>query len=151
MAISEQDARAQLGMSLEDFLDAQESQPFELLDGERIDKMPNVFGHTWYIRFLFRLLDVYVLQHNLGEVFVESTYVQLTGPNWMKGSRIPDIVFYSHERIAAFKAETADWRVRPLHIAPDLTIEVVWPTERATNITKNGVWTCAAVCASCGP
>jgi len=136
MTISQQDAEVQVGMSLEDFLEAQEDQAFEILDGERVDKMPNVFGHTWYIRILFLALYNHAVQHNLGEVFTESTYVQLTGKDWVKGARIPDIVFYSHERIAAFKAETTNWLKRPLHLAPDLTIEVLSPTERAADITK---------------
>ncbi|MCS6836782.1 MAG: Uma2 family endonuclease [Anaerolineae bacterium] len=132
MTIHEQSAEARVGMTLKDFLEAQEAQPFELLDGERMDKMPNVFGHTWYVR----LLDSFALQHKLGEVFPESTYVQLADPDWVRGSRIPDLVFYVQERITAFRPEHPNWRRRPLSIAPDLTVEVVWLTERASDVTK---------------
>ncbi len=126
----------QIGMPLDEFLEAQEDQPFELLDGERLDKIPNVFGHTWYIRFLFLALFKHASEHQLGEVFSESTYAQMIGKNWVRGSRIPDIVFYSHQRIEAFKQENPDWRKRPLDTAPDLTIEVLSPTERVSDVTK---------------
>lgn len=131
-----EEVTTQVGMSLEVFLDAQEDQPFEILEGERVDRMPNVFGHTWYIRLLFLTLYQYATQHDLGEVFTESTYAQIVDGAWVKGSRIPDIVFYSRERIETFKAENPDWRKRPLHIAPDLTIEVIPPTERAIHVTQ---------------
>jgi Uma2 family endonuclease len=130
------DDTVQVGMTLADFLDAQGQHSFELLDGKRLERMPNVFGHAWAVRFLFLRLFQHAMQYQLGEVFAETTYAQLEGSDWVSGSRIPDVAFYAHARIAQFKASTPDWRNRPLSIAPDLTVEVVSPTERASDILK---------------
>lgn len=126
----------QIGMPLDEFLEAQEIQPFELINGERLDRMPNVFGHSWYIRWLFLLLYRFTTEHQLGEVFQETTYAQIEGKRWVKGSRIPDLMFYSVGHIEAFKRENDDWRKIPLFIPPILTIEVISPSERYTDIIK---------------
>lgn len=126
----------QIGMPLEEFLEAQEIQPFELIDGARIDRMPNVFGHSWYIRWLFLVLYKFTAENKLGEVFQETTYAQHEGKKWVTGARIPDLMFYSAGHIEAFKQEYDDWRKIPLFIAPVLTIEVISPTERYSDIIK---------------
>jgi Uma2 family endonuclease len=55
-------------------------------------------------------------------------------PNWVAGSRIPDIVFFVKERFAEYKAATPDWGDRPYAIVPDLVIEVVSPNDQYSDI-----------------
>jgi Uma2 family endonuclease len=63
-----------VGMSLDDYLEAlaETQHTFELLDGERLDKLPQVWRHSWLIRYLFRLLDAFVTQYQLGTIEVIS-------------------------------------------------------------------------------
>jgi Uma2 family endonuclease len=126
----------QIGMPLDEFLAEQERQPFEILFGERVPIMPNSSGHAWLIRALFRLLDQFVVQHVLGEVFSETTYSDLADANWVRGSRDPDVLFITAERFEQFKREYPNLRFLPAAIAPDLTIEVISPTETFSQTSK---------------
>src|SRR5690606_2584147 len=54
--------------------------------------------------------------------------------NWVTGSRIPDVMFYVGDRLAKYKAETPDYRERPLSIVPDLVIEVVSPNDKVIEL-----------------
>ncbi len=126
----------QIGMPLDEFIEEQEKQPFELIDGERIFKMSTFWKHSWLIRYLFRLMDAFVLQNDLGEIFQETTYAQMIGKTWVKGSRIPDVMFFASNRVEDFLRSVNDEEQVPFAIAPDLTIEVLSPSELATDINK---------------
>jgi len=137
MTISQQDAEVQVGMSMQDFLEAQEDQAFEILDGERVDKMPNVWSHSWLIRFLFKALDRWCAEHwPGGEVFQETTYAVMEDKAWVSGSRIPDLMIFAPDRVPAFLEAIGRDPKRPFAIAPDLTIEVLSDSETATLVNK---------------
>jgi Uma2 family endonuclease len=38
-------------------------------------------------------------ERELGEVFTEVPFVLVDGPNWVKGSRTPDVMFYSQAQL----------------------------------------------------
>mgnify|MGYP001267636373 CR=1 FL=1 len=124
-------APVRLGMPLDEFLAQSSAQPFELIDGERIDKMPTAAEHAMVIRMLLMLLYGHVIARQLGEVFAEATFIlpNREDPNWVKGSRTPDLMFYSAERFATYISAEADWRARPFALVPDLVIEVISPTD----------------------
>lgn len=118
------------GMSLDDFLRLSHEQPFELIDGEKLDKMPPGLKHQFVLRAIFRLLDTFVIQNNLGEVFPETAFIIEPRRNWVKGSRIPDISFYAKPRIEQYMIDMP--RVVP--IVPDLIIEIISPTDTYDDI-----------------
>jgi Uma2 family endonuclease len=128
-----------VGMSLDDYLEAlaENANPFELLDGERVDKLPQVWRHSWLIRYLFRLLDAFVTQHQLGQVFQETTYAQNVGTGWVTGSRIPDLMFFPEGRVEAFqKSLLGSKQDVPFFVAPMLTIEVISSSDRMSVLNK---------------
>ncbi len=127
-----------VGMPLDEFIREQAAQPFELINGARIPRMPNVFGHSHMIRLLFVKLYFFVAQQQVGEVFQETTFIlpERYDPNWVEGSRIPDLMFYGTDRIADDIAAAPDWRERPIPLVPDLVIEVVSPTDSYTKIDE---------------
>lgn len=120
-----------VGMPLDEFIKAINDQPFELINGEMIEKMPNVAGHTMMIRLFRRLIEAFVDNLGLGYVFAESTYVlpEKYDSNWVKGSRIPDVVFYEKQRLDAYMSEVEDWDQKPFLLVPDLVIEVLSPND----------------------
>lgn len=118
------------GMSLNDFLQLSHDQPFELINGEKLDKMPPGLKHQVVLRAIFRLLDAFVLQNNVGEVFSENAFIIESRRNWVKGSRTPDISFYAKNRIEQYMADMPG--VLPL--VPDLIIELISPTDRYDDI-----------------
>lgn len=108
--------------------------PFEIIDGERIDRMPPVMIHSVVIRTLFRMLDAYCQKHHSGEVFAETAFVLNYDANWVKGARIPDLMFIAHARWQRYIAADAQWQQKPLVIVPDLAIEVVSRNDLYTDL-----------------
>ncbi len=123
-------------MTLDEFIRRYDQEgPFEILDGEIVPKMPNVFGHSVVIKKVFVALLPYE-QQGYGEVFPETTFVLLDIADWVKGSRIPDLLFVSAGRLEAYRATRQDWQQKPLILVPDLVVEVVSPNDSYTEIGK---------------
>jgi Uma2 family endonuclease len=122
-------------ITLSDFVRLYEqSGPFELIDGEMKPLMPPVAIHGLMIRALFRLLDAFCTTHHLGEVITEMPFVLLYDSNWVRGSRVPDVMFFAAARWADYLQNTADWQEKPFILVPDLAIEVVSPNDLYTEI-----------------
>jgi Uma2 family endonuclease len=122
-----------IGMSMNEFIRAfAEDGPFELIDGKRVALMPNMFEHSLIVRFLLKLL--FALEQSAGVLcFPEASFVVDYTPNWVRGSRVPDIAIYKAERIVAYKAEFP-WTGKPIALVPDLCIEVVSPTDNFSEV-----------------
>ena len=119
-----------IGMPMEEFIRLYNAEgPFELIDGERIPKMPNVAGHDETSRSAFVELFQFTRVNRLGEVMMESPFVLSYTSNWVTGSRQPDVMFYKAERINAYREATPDYKLKPYILVPDLVIEVVSPND----------------------
>ncbi|MHB8625069.1 MAG: Uma2 family endonuclease [Aggregatilineales bacterium] len=126
-----------VGMSMADFFrEYDEHGPFELLNGEIIRLSPQKITHGLIMRVLFVALYEYCVAHALGEVFNEITFVLSDKSDWVKGSRVPDILFVSAERYVAYKQNTPDWKDKPLILVPDLAVEIVSPTDKPDSILE---------------
>ena len=129
MIVHEPITQTQVGMPMDEFIRLYEQEgPFELIDGERIVKMPTVAGHAEIIKLLNDLLAVL---ERMGIIvrYTESAFVLADRPDWVKGSRLPDLMVYRAERMAAYKAADPDWRSKPYVLVPDLCIEVISATD----------------------
>ena len=113
------------GIALEDFIKEFSEAPFELFNGERVYWMPSLAGHTEIIRLVYRLLEAFILKLTLGELISEGTFILTASSDWVKGSRIPDIMFYAGSRLADYKKANPDWKKMPYVLVPELVIEVV--------------------------
>jgi Uma2 family endonuclease len=130
--------QTKIGMPLNEFMEAVEAQPFELINGERRIKLPNVFGHSEVIRFLFLLLYQFTKLKGEGEVYSETTFIMpdRIDSNWVIGSRIPDLMVFIGNRIADYKSKTSSYRSHPLALVPDLVIEVVSPNDKVVELDE---------------
>lgn len=84
-------------------------------------------------RFAARLLvalGAYVTEHDLGEVYTAEPGFQLQ-PEPEAVVRCPDAAFISKDRIPAKEDEKGFWP-----IAPDLAIEIISPSESASEIRE---------------
>jgi Uma2 family endonuclease len=126
--------RTETGMALEDFIRAYAEQPFEWMDGERRPLMPNVAGHGEIIEILYLALYNFFLTHPLGKVIRELPFVLSYTPNWVTGSRVPDLMVFAADRLEAYKAANPDWRQKPYILVPDLVIEVASPNDDLTDL-----------------
>ena len=64
---------AEQGLHIDEFMALYNETPFEWIDGESIPLVPGVARHIEMIRALVRLLDAFVLEHKLGEVYSDGT------------------------------------------------------------------------------
>lgn len=95
----------------------------EVLDGEVIRMSPNGMQHQFIAVNILRLLDAYLLTHDLGYVFADSTFYLLdASARGVKGAQVPGVSFVRKGRFPA----GFDLR-RPFPGAPDLAVEVVSP------------------------
>lgn len=125
-----------VGMSLSEFMDEYANAPFELAAGRIIQLSPNILGHQLVVKILFRLLDAYVTAEQRGEVFFETPFIITDKPDWVKGSRTPDISYFSRERWTAYLAKQAEAREKPVILVPDLAVEVVSPNDLYTELQE---------------
>lgn len=120
----------QVGMSMEDFIRLHDTEgPFELIDGEKVLRMLNVAGHNAIQKILFLALQAFAEMRGIGEVFMEAVFVVSFTANWVAGSRIPDVMYYTTERLEGCKAANPDWKLKPYVLVPDLVIEVISPSD----------------------
>ena len=122
---------ARVGMSLEDYMREANEKPFEIINGERIYKMPPMTLHTRILKAVLVTLESYVIHHSLGESFPEMAYIlpERYDSNWVTGSRVPDIVFYTRSRIDEYFRDHPNWQSTPMLIVPDLAIEILSPND----------------------
>ena len=123
-------------MTLDEFIEAYNRQPFEFVNGEKRPLMPNVAIHQWILRALFRLLDAYCVAGQLGEVMFELPVVETYDANWVKGSRTPDLMFFKAEKWAQYTAETENWLKKPALIVPDLAVEILSPNDSFSELQE---------------
>jgi Uma2 family endonuclease len=69
---------------------------------------------------------------------MEATFIlpERDAPDWVRGSRTPDLLFFAAERIARYLATFPDWQGKPYTIVPDLVVEVVSPNDSADQVTE---------------
>lgn len=127
----------EIGMSLEDFIRAYDQEgAFELVDGERINIVPTVSEHSELIKLLYDFLrDRERIDGNV-RVYVETPYVLVYSSNWVKGARVPDIMVYRADRLAAYKQQDSEWNKKPFVLVPDLCIEVISQNDIYTDVDE---------------
>jgi Uma2 family endonuclease len=118
------------GMPIEDFIRLYEQEgPFELIDGERCPKLAGVAEHATLIKLFYDILRETEKTYGTIELHRETTYVLEYSPNWVTGSRVPDLMVYDSAHMAAYIADTPNWKDLPYVLVPDLCIEVISPTD----------------------
>lgn len=100
------------GWSVEQYLRLDTGLLIEYTDGFiRVLPMPGLL-HQWIVRFLFRKLDEFVTENELGEVLLAPLAVELAETQY----REPDLVFLRSDRIKS-------WTGQPK--GADLVMEIV--------------------------
>jgi len=128
------DVQTRVGMPIDEFIRENDKAPFELVNGERIPIVPTGAIHGFVISSLLEALFGWVSIHRIGKIFTETTFIRLDVSNWVKGSRIPDIAFYTQSRLDEYLASMPDWEDKPLVLIPDLCVEVVSKTDNYEDV-----------------
>lgn len=117
--------QTRVGMSMEDFIRQYDEAPFELVDGERIPLMPPVDEHGEIISILIEALVIFKQLNPFFIFRAEIPFVLEDTPNWVKGSRVPDLMIYDKARFDEYRASMPDAKHKPVVLVPDLCVEVI--------------------------
>lgn len=123
-------------LTLDGYFALADRQPVEIVNGEVVVMTPHQRPHARIAQRLFRSLDRFVGEHELGEVWLETPFVLDADERtrWVKGVRVPDLAFTSlartQEHDQKFGAD-GPWR-----IAPDLAVEIVSPTDTYSDVNQ---------------
>lgn len=98
----------------------------ELVRGEVVEAMPPGGTHGRIVARLLARLQMWAESGNYGNVSPELGYRLFENPDTVRG---PDVSFVAEERIPATGIPQAFWE-----LAPDLAVEVVSPTETASDV-----------------
>ncbi len=123
-------------MTLDEFITEYHKQPFELVSDERHLLMPGIPAHGLMIKKLFLLLHAHCTLAELGEVLFELPIVEVYTPNWVKGSKTPDIMFFNAQKWQNYTSTTPNWENQPFTIVPDLAIEILSPNDSYSEIQE---------------
>ncbi len=132
------DHPVRLGMPLDEFIMDEENRPYELIDGEKVYKMSNGYDHIELSQLIYDALYDYLKAHPFGRVYKEATFVlpDRADSTWVTGSRIPDVMVVSQEKINHYKMIKPQRSGYPFIIIPDLVVEVVSPTDKFDDVDK---------------
>ncbi len=128
-------APERIGMSMEEFLRRSAESKFEILGQEIVPKVPTVSGHSKTIKRLVRVFMPFE-DKKLGEVFSETTFVLEDVSDWIRGSRIPDVMWIGREKLDAFYGIVSEADTKPFVLIPDIVIEVLSPTDKYSEIAS---------------
>ncbi len=90
---------------------------YELIHGEIVEKMPTL-QHGFVAALIGALLNLYLLKHDIGNVYVEGRY---RAPNDPYNDRLPDVSFVAYASDKPMVAEGA------APFIPDLAVEIHSP------------------------
>jgi Uma2 family endonuclease len=126
------------GMPLDEFLRRQGEQPFELIEGESVLVSASVYGSGEILSLLLEALFAYVSAEKQARIYSDTTFVlpNTTEEQWVEGSRIPDVMAYKSTRLTEYRKSTSDWKLKPLRLVPDLTVEIVSPTDKLSKVWR---------------
>ncbi|WP_027356738.1 Uma2 family endonuclease [Desulfofundulus thermocisternus] len=118
-------------LTYEDYLDLpDDGNRYEILEGVLHVTPSPTTRHQRVSRNLQRIIDAYVLEHNLGEVFDAPLDVIFSNISIAQ----PDLIFVSHARSEIITEKN-------IAGAPDLVVEILSPnTSRRDRITKAHVY-----------
>jgi Uma2 family endonuclease len=106
----------------EDLLSMPDGKNYELVDGQLVERNVSQLS-SWVGGRLYRLLDIFVEDHNLGWAWPADLGYECY-PDSPKKVRKPDVSFIRLERMP--EGPSSDGYA---HIAPDLAVEVVSPND----------------------
>lgn len=114
-----------VGMQMDEFIRQFDEAPFELIDGERIAIVPTVALHTLILKIIYAALLKLEQTTGIGFAFAEAPFALMDTSNWVKGSRVPDVMFYLADRWTEYINSMPDYLDKPFVLVPDLCVEII--------------------------
>ena len=112
-------------LTYEDYRNAPDDERYELLEGELVLTAAPNLAHQKVLFRMARLVEDFVLERGLGEVFIAPTDVVLSDTNVVQ----PDVLFVSKDRKSILGADN-------IRGAPDLVVEVISPSNPERDLVR---------------
>ncbi len=112
-------------LTYEDYRNAPDDERYELLEGELVLTAAPNLAHQKVLFRMARLVEDFVLERGLGEVFIAPTDVLLSDTNVVQ----PDVIFVSKDRKSILGADNISG-------APDLVVEVISPSNPERDLVR---------------
>ncbi len=124
--------QTRLALTLDDYIRKYDSDgPFELVDGEVIPLSPPVAGHVAIAQRINFALYEQAQKRGLGETATDAPLVLTYDSDW-----VPDVSFYTRERLEAYRANDPAWDDKPYTLVPDIAVEIIPANDRYTDVTS---------------
>lgn len=123
-------------MTIDEFKRLYESEgAFELVDGERIPLSPPDESSARVSEKLYQALITFLSQAQIGSVFARTPYLLRAHPTEMINRvRVPDLMYYRKERLAAVPELSERRETFPIIIPPDMTVILVKATDYYSDV-----------------
>lgn len=120
----------QTDVTLEDIMKLGEDARIEVINGVVVEMAPVGGLHHIVAGNIYRTVDAYVLEHNLGTIFMDGLlFLMHEKDRHLRGSFAPDISFIRNENFPH------DWNLLlPFPGVPDFAVEVISPSENAEDV-----------------
>ncbi|MBI5666671.1 MAG: Uma2 family endonuclease [Chloroflexi bacterium] len=122
-------------MTLAEFVRLYDTEgPFEIINGEMVKLSPTLAGHGDKAKTIYDAILIFDPQKKLVLAYFDVPFVLLASADWVRGSRVPDIMVFRAERMAQYRADNPDWEDKPFVLVPDLVVEVISANDIYTDV-----------------
>lgn len=128
--------QVKIRMTIQEFMERYEEQPFELIRGEIWEMSPVKFGHSESAKIIYDGIYDYLKENPIGAVYSETVFILEDKTDWVDGSRVPDVMYVEQTRLDQYRAANPDYRDKPLVLVPDLVIEVISPKDSYSKVNE---------------
>lgn len=127
------------GMTLEDYKRLfDEEGAFEFIEGQITFMPQKTSGDNYRANMLALAINNWAAPQNRGIAFVETPFVVPDAENqgWIKGARIPDVMFIRQELLNDYAQHNPEWDENPFALIPDLVVEFISPSDKYLDVSK---------------
>jgi Uma2 family endonuclease len=128
--------QVKIRLTIQEFIERYEEQPFEFINGEIREMFPVKFGHSQVAKRIYDALSIYMNQTKRGVVYFETVFITEDKSDWVKSSLVPDVSYYEQSRIDQYMIDTPNFAEKPLILVPDLAVEVVSPRDSYSEVSE---------------
>jgi Uma2 family endonuclease len=95
----------------------------------------DVLGHRSILDNLIWLLNQHIRPNTLAKITALTAYLPDDAVEYVRGSRVPDVMIVLRARLDAYQAADPDWASKPLVLVPDIAVEIVSPNDKYSEVS----------------
>ena len=115
-------------MNLQGFLEQYNEEPFEILDGKKINIIPKLPVQYYVEKSFFLALQPFDNKKH-GMMFWGLPYLMMENSFTVRQAQTPHLMFIKQDRWQNYCQQYPNWQDLPLLCVPDIVIDVIAPTD----------------------